>query len=208
MLRAMLLSFSAVGLVLDVGMLIGPRMDTLFNRTQVLTGTHNPYPILPALNLGHHSPAFSYHALGFLADAYLDRAPGFASATRSGRGFMGNDWLANPRLAALLHKQYCKWDLPLEQIDDLVTNDFELASSKLFCEGLARAPALVGYAVRLAVGAASELTIERYVNTAWRLMYAMNTSMDKHLPWLAVPSHGIWITSAAEAAILRIPCIV
>ena len=110
--------------------------------------------------------------------------------------------------AALLQKQYCQWDLAPDQVDDLLTNDFELASSELFQEGMAQAPALVGYAVRLAAAAIPHVTtIEHMVKNAWRIMHDLNASVHKRAPWLAVPSRGVWASSVAESEAMQLSCV-
>lgn len=69
-LRMMLLARVRNGLLLNIDMIVGPRIDNLFLQTERHTGAAYPYPIFSKFNLAHEFPSYNYHALKYFSMVY------------------------------------------------------------------------------------------------------------------------------------------
>jgi len=196
--RAMLLSFSLCAVQINVGNVLGPLVDRLFNKTRAHGAASHPYPILPSMNLGHNNPSFTFHALPFLADAFFHGARRRALSTVH---VMGNDWLAEPFVAARLTKQWCKWDLGAYMTREIYRTRFSLEQSTTFAVRAAKQPMVYGY-----LTFCPEVDLDMVsMREAWNTSQSLATALDHSKVYVAY--QGKWYHEEAAAARLALDCI-
>jgi hypothetical protein len=141
-LRAMLLSFALTAVQCNIGMVFGPLINRLFDRTNIFSTQDYPYPIFPKLNLGHLNPTFTYYALPFIGEAFV------TSATDGNLGTGHNvatDWASSANVASKLTRQWCKWDLGPLPTTELITKNYNLDLSSTFTMRAFNQPTVFGY---------------------------------------------------------------
>jgi hypothetical protein len=196
-LRSMILSFALTTIQLDVGILVGPLIDRLFERAKVHTNERYPYPIFPTRNLGHQTPTCTFYALPFLGHAYL------TALTHPARGTghnMGSDWISVHSLAHKLTKEWCKWDVgPLASVN-VVGFDYDLDRAQDFAYWGEQQPVIVGYASRC-----PEISLDRVsISEVWDRSAGVNVT-DAAQHWLAYK--GQWYPKIADAEALLLSCV-
>eukprot|EP00039_Didymoeca_costata_P015906 m.276618 g.276618 ORF g.276618 m.276618 type:complete len:416 (+) comp16303_c0_seq1:1601-2848(+) len=194
-LRALLLSFTVNYVQLDVGVLVGPLIDRLFSRSLQNIQPNYPYPVFPAMDLGHSCPTGTVYSFPFLGQLALNM---INLANEKQSHIMGNDWLARPASSRHLTKVWCKWNLWSSSVRTVLKKGI---GSEQHNKAASGQPVVFWYAIYTPEFNVDMISIEQ--NWAY-LKNLTKEYATNH--WVAF--NGNWYSSLEEVQNLNLSCII